>query len=139
MTDDVFTKLNDAEKYFKRSCEQIVQLNRRLDEMAGRYEKASKENRRSYRYTLRLRMAITEGVRNMYYEYASRKADEITELRCRILEDTNSEGSSGGSSDHEESQDTDDMEDEHPEDNTENEESMDDEDISDSPGDYCGT
>lgn len=53
--------------------------------MSKRYEKASRENHRSFRYSLRLRMAVTEGVRNMYYEYAANKADEITHLRCRVV------------------------------------------------------
>lgn len=84
---DAYLKLQEAEKYFRRACEQIVQLNRKLEEMAKRYEKASKENHRSFRYSIRLRMAVTEGVRNMYYEYAANKADEITKLRCQVLND----------------------------------------------------
>ncbi|KAK7099938.1 nucleolar transcription factor 1-B-like [Littorina saxatilis] len=85
MSSDLQTRLTEAEKSFKKACEQIVQLNRRLDEMAKRYEKASRENHRSFRYSLRLRMAVTEGVRNMYYEYAANKADDITHLRCDVL------------------------------------------------------
>ncbi|KAK6180567.1 hypothetical protein SNE40_012698 [Patella caerulea] len=88
MSSDVQTRLMDAERFFRRACEQIVQLNRRLDEMAKRYDKASRENHRSFRYSLRLRMAVTEGVRNMYYEYAANKADEITNLRCQALHDS---------------------------------------------------
>ena len=87
MSSDLQTRLTEAEKSFKKACEQIVQLNRRLDEMAKRYDKASRENHRSFRYSLRLRMAVTEGVRNMYYEYAANKADEITNLRCQVLQE----------------------------------------------------
>ncbi|ESP02457.1 hypothetical protein LOTGIDRAFT_224824 [Lottia gigantea] len=47
MSSDVQTRLMDAERYFRKACEQIVQLNRRLDEMAKRYDKASRENHRS--------------------------------------------------------------------------------------------
>lgn len=82
------TKLMEAERSFKRACDEIIALNRQLDELSRRYEKASKENRRSFRYSLRLRMAVTEGVRNMFYEYASAKADEITELRCQVRNET---------------------------------------------------
>ena len=99
ITSDVQTKLHDAEKSFRKACEQIVQLNRRLDEMAKRYDKASKENHRSFRYSLRLRMAVTEGVRNMYYEYASNKADEITNLRGQVLHEEH--GSSADDDDDE--------------------------------------
>lgn len=100
MTSDVQTKLNEAERAFRKACEQIVQLNRRLDEMAKRYDKASKENHRSFRYSLRLRMAVTEGVRNMYYEYASNKADEITTLRCQVLHDSEMGSSDDENSDY---------------------------------------
>lgn len=51
-----------------------------------RYDKARQDNRRSYRYTLRLRLASYEGVRNMFYEYASRQADELEELQQELLE-----------------------------------------------------
>ena len=87
MSSDLQTRLTEAEKSFKKACEQIVQLNRRLDEMAKRYDRASRENHRSFRYSHRLRMAVTEGVRNMYYEYAANKADEITNLRCQVLQE----------------------------------------------------
>lgn len=83
MTSHIPTKLVEAERSFRKACDHIVSLNRRLDEMSKRYDRASKENMRSFRYSLRLRMAVTEGVRNMYYEYAAAKADEITELRCQ--------------------------------------------------------
>lgn len=82
------TKLIEAEKAFKRARDEIIALNRQLDELSRRYDKASKENRRSFRYSLRLRMAVTEGVRNMFYEYASAKADQITDLRCQVRNET---------------------------------------------------
>jgi len=81
------TKLLEAEKAFKHACDEIIGLNRKLDELSKRYEKASRENRRSFRYSLRLRMAVTEGVRNMFYEFATAKADEITDLRCQVRSD----------------------------------------------------
>ena len=84
MSSDLLTRLSEAERFFKKACDQIVQLNLKLHEMSKRYEKASRENHRSFRYSLRLRMAVTEGVRNMYYEYAATKADEITNLRGEL-------------------------------------------------------
>ncbi|KAL8578164.1 hypothetical protein ACOMHN_051719 [Nucella lapillus] len=88
MSSDLQTQLTEAEKSFKRACEQIIHLNRRLDEMAKRYDKASRENHRSFRYSLRLRMAVSEGVRNMYYEYAANKADLISDLRYKVADGT---------------------------------------------------
>jgi hypothetical protein len=39
-------------------------------------------------------MAVLEGVRNMYYEYACRKADELTDLRCQIFGPTSDDDNS---------------------------------------------
>lgn len=46
-----------------------------------RYHDARARTNRSFRYKLRLRLAIVEGIRNMFYEYANRKAFEIVNLR----------------------------------------------------------
>ena len=81
------TQLRNAEKAFKRACDEIVSLNRQLDDLSKRYDHATKQNRRSFRYSIRLRMAVTEGARNMFYEYATAKADEIADLRCRVIPD----------------------------------------------------
>ena len=85
MSSDLPTRLCAAEKSFKKACQQIILLNQCLSELSTRYEKEKQENYGSLRYSLKLRMAVTEGVRNMYYEYASVKADEISMLRSRII------------------------------------------------------
>jgi hypothetical protein len=46
---------------FKRACEQIVQLNYSLDALQQRYNKAKKDNHKSFRYSLRLRIAVVDG------------------------------------------------------------------------------
>ena len=78
------TKLMEAERAFKRACDEILCLNRKIEYLSKRYDVARKENRRSFRYNLRLQMAVVEGVRNMFYEFASKKADEISELRFQV-------------------------------------------------------
>ena len=44
-------------------------------------------------------MAVLEGIRNMYYEYACRKADELTDLRCQVYgpngDDEDGDGENG--------------------------------------------
>lgn len=87
MSSDIPTRLFEAERSFRRACDHILALNRALSEMQKRYDHASRERIRMFRYSLRLRMAVTEGVRNMFYEYATIKADEVTELRCQISSD----------------------------------------------------
>jgi hypothetical protein len=42
-------------------------------------------NHKSFRYSLRLRIAIVDGMRNMYYDYAHKKAEVVTELRQELF------------------------------------------------------
>lgn len=77
--------LVDAEKRFRRSCEQIVMLNRALTSLQKRYDNAKRRNVRSFRYHLRLRLAVIEGMRNVYYDYAHEKAKQVAELRRELF------------------------------------------------------
>lgn len=65
---------------FQKACSQVVLLNNLVQELQTRYERAVKANLRTYRYTLRLRLCTVEGLRNMFYEYASATADKIDGL-----------------------------------------------------------
>lgn len=73
--------LRRTQHNFRRACDQIVLLNRRMEGVLYRYHEARTHTNRSFRYKLRLRLAIVEGIRNMFYEYANRKAYEIVSLR----------------------------------------------------------
>ncbi|XP_074640406.1 uncharacterized protein LOC141898434 [Tubulanus polymorphus] len=81
----IFAEIRKTENRFRSSCQQIVLLNQNLDDLQNRYLRAVQAEQRSFRYSLRLRMAVLEGIRNMYYEYACRKADELTNLRCQVF------------------------------------------------------
>ena len=87
----LFTQLNETEVRFKRACEQVVLLNDKLEGLQRRYDKARQDNQRTFRYTLRLKMASVEGVRNAYYEYACEKAEKIAELRYYVSVESQSE------------------------------------------------
>ena len=74
------------EDKFNIACNQLKLLNSRIAEIQQRYDRAAKDNRRSYRYTLRIRLVVMEGVRNMYYQYATEKADELDRAKQQIQE-----------------------------------------------------
>ena len=78
------TALLDAAKKLRKACKQIKLLNCHMEATQMRYHKAKEENFRSFRYNLRLRLAVIEGTRNMYYDYAQLQADIVAELR-RLL------------------------------------------------------
>jgi hypothetical protein len=67
-----------VEYKFRKSCEQIKLLTRRLDLLQIRYNKARRDDMK--RYTQRLQLATVKGTRNMFYESAVRQAKEVAEL-----------------------------------------------------------
>ena len=73
-----------VEYKFRKSCEQIKLLTRRLDLLQIRYDKAKRDDMKSFRYTQRLQLATVEGTRNMFYEYAVRQAKEVARLKKQI-------------------------------------------------------
>lgn len=80
--------LGEAERRFRKACDQIVLLNHRLGEVQKRYKAAKKSNNRSFRYNLRLKLAVIEGARNMFYDYAYSKADQVAELRRELFNES---------------------------------------------------
>ena len=77
--------LMDSERRFQKACQQIVQLQQKMGDLQFRYNKAWRQNHRSFRYSLRLRMAVVEGLINMYYNYAHTKAYTIADLRRQLF------------------------------------------------------
>lgn len=65
--------------HFRKACDQIVILNHRLNDLERRYKAAKAQGRHSAVYTMRLRLAVTEGIRNMYHDYAIKIVSEISQ------------------------------------------------------------
>lgn len=80
--------LSDSERRFRKACDQIVLLNQKLGAVQKRYKSAKNDNNRSFRYNYRLKLAVIEGVRNMYYDYAYAKADEVAKLRRELFNES---------------------------------------------------
>ena len=69
---------------FRKACSQVLLLNSLLKSFQSRYDRAAKDNLRTYRYHLRLRLCTSEGVRNAFYEYATQMADRIETMESRL-------------------------------------------------------
>lgn len=69
---------------FHKAIRQVIILNEKIVENKCRYGRVTKTDRRSMRYTMRLRLAAVEGTRNMYYEYAAAKCREIEDLQDKL-------------------------------------------------------
>ena len=79
------TALFQTERKFRKACKQIKLLNHHMEATQMRYNKATEENFRSFRYNLRLKLAVIEGTRNMYYDYAHIQAEIVAELRLNLF------------------------------------------------------
>ena len=77
----VIAEIRTLDHKFRRSCDQINLLNNRIDAMQSRFDCASADSQRTFCYNIRLRLATLEGVRNMFYEYATRVADKLEILQ----------------------------------------------------------
>ena len=74
----------DMDAKFQRACRQVVLMNNLVQGLQCRYDKAVKQNMRGYRYHLRLRLCVSEGVRNSFYEYATMMADRIEAMESKL-------------------------------------------------------
>lgn len=79
------TTFHKADRKFRRACQQIRLLNHRIEDAQIRYDRAYATSRRSFRYTCRLQLATLEGMRNMFYEYACNRADELEALQEDLI------------------------------------------------------
>ena len=75
---------------FQRACNQIINLNGKLDEIIKRYQSAKDNNNRHFRYSLRNRMLVIEGMLTAYCSYAKMKKSEILTLRRNLNGETES-------------------------------------------------
>ena len=98
MTAALLDDLDAAESLFRRACEQVLILNKEVENLTSRYSESEKRGNKALCYQLRLRISVLEGVRNMFYEYAAQKANVITELQRHILADDDSDNMSNNSS-----------------------------------------
>ena len=87
-TQEEIYKIRDLNKKFRLSCTQLIFINNLIEEAEIRYNRSQAENRRSYRYILRLKLCTLEGVRNMFYEYAYAKADELEKMQLDLFNRT---------------------------------------------------
>jgi len=78
------TQLHQLEVKFYKACDQIIMIDRKLQDMTLRYNHANKDGHRSMRYNRRLQLVTLEGVRAAFYQYADTAAERMTELRCQL-------------------------------------------------------
>ena len=80
VTDHLQMQVLQMDSKFQKTCGQVLVFNNFLRQLQIRYDRAARDNLRTYRYALRLRLCTVEGLRNTLDEYATMKADEIEQL-----------------------------------------------------------
>ena len=69
---------------FQHACQQVRRLNANIRNLQVRYDRAKRDNQRSFRYSLRLKIATVEGIRNTYYEYACETGAHVEDLQVQL-------------------------------------------------------
>ncbi len=83
-TDMLQVEILQMDAKFQKACGQVLLLNDFVKQLQIRYDRAARDNLKTYRYALRLRLCTVEGLRNTLYEYATIKADEIEQMEERL-------------------------------------------------------
>lgn len=79
-------EIRDLNNIFRKTLGQVIRLNNKIYSMRRHYERASAKNFKSFRYSRRLQLGVIEGARNMLYNYACIKCDEIENLQEKLRE-----------------------------------------------------
>ena len=88
---EFYAKLHDSKRRFNRACDQILLLNTRLRGLRKRYKSARSSDSNTFRFPLRIRMLVAEGLVKSYYHYADMKRSEILVLRSELSKIDNDE------------------------------------------------
>jgi hypothetical protein len=79
--------IQEEENKLKKAGEQLYHLNKMIAVLKKRFNSARKNKYKSLCYSLRLRLAVVEAVRNVYLDYAELKLQEIATLERFIRRD----------------------------------------------------
>jgi hypothetical protein len=82
----IWEQLELVERKMYKACEQIIILDRKLQDLHKRFTDATINMNRTFKYSLKIKIVTLEGVRTAYYEYALMKAEETQNLRKKLVE-----------------------------------------------------
>lgn len=81
---ETYAQLYDCQRRFSRACDQILLLNTRLHGLRKRYLSARSSDYKTFRFPLRMRILVVEGMVKRYYHYADMKRSEILDLHIQL-------------------------------------------------------
>lgn len=77
-------QIRHAEHRFKKASRQVSLLNDKIASTRLRYDRACRDTRKMFARKRSMQLTTYEGVRQMYYEYAAQRCEEIQQL-CDTL------------------------------------------------------
>ena len=84
--DEMMICFRHLDRKFRMSCHHIRMLNRQIEMIQVRYDRSFSSGQGTFRYSHRLKLATYEGMRNMYYEYACRRADQLEQIQDVLID-----------------------------------------------------
>ena len=79
-------KYHEEVRKFERAVSILVLLDNKVIDLKTRYLRAKRDNRKSFSYTLHLQLVATKGMRDLFFEYLSRKSDAGQAMQNELME-----------------------------------------------------
>jgi len=80
----MYAQLYEVQRKLRSACDQIMSLSEKKAEFERHYTKAVRSDNGRFRYTLRMRIVIVEGLIDYYCKYAILKENEMLGLRFNL-------------------------------------------------------
>ena len=74
----------DAERRFNKACKKVVALNKKIRAIKGYYQIAKRSRDSIFHDNMKLRLAVLERTRDVYFDYAYAKAEVVKKLRREL-------------------------------------------------------
>ncbi len=85
---EAIMEIREINSKFQSACSQMILLDNQIHDAEVRYFRAIREKRKSFCYTLRMKLATLDNIRGMFFQYASTEWDRMEQLQLRFVEQT---------------------------------------------------
>ena len=83
----VVNELKQLNHLFITACDQINLLNQEIRGLDVRFNRAKRDNKKAFLYSLRIRLSTLEAIVIVFLEYAQQKADNIDKIQEELREE----------------------------------------------------
>ena len=83
----VVNELKQLNRLFVTVCDQINLLNQEIRGLDARFNRAQRDNKKAFLYSLRIRLTSLDAILILFLEYARQKADTIEKIETKLREE----------------------------------------------------